>query len=78
MSENRNGESDKDLQESPAAGLARLIARRSETGPAANAATPPDLAEAIAAWPTLPGPVKAGILALVKATGTAGQASGRE
>ena len=78
LPENRNGESNKDLQESSAADVAPLIARRSETGPAADAATTPDLAEVIAAWPSLPEPIKAGILALVKATGTAGQASGRE
>jgi hypothetical protein len=28
-----------------------------------------DLAALVAAWPTLPGPIKAGILALVRATG---------
>jgi hypothetical protein len=30
----------------------------------------PDLAAIVAAWPTLPEPVKAGIVAMVKASGT--------
>jgi hypothetical protein len=29
----------------------------------------PDLAAVMSAWPTLPGPIRAGILAMVKATG---------
>ena len=38
----------------------------SETG-SEPAPMPPDLAAVVAAWPTLPEPVKAGILAMVKA-----------
>jgi len=36
---------------------------------AAHAPTDPDLAALIDAWPRLPEPIKAGILALVRATG---------
>jgi hypothetical protein len=32
---------------------------------------PPDLAAIVAAWPTLPEPIKAGIVAMVKASGAA-------
>jgi hypothetical protein len=32
----------------------------------------PDLAAVVAAWPTLSEPIRAGILALVKASGTGG------
>jgi hypothetical protein len=28
---------------------------------------PPDLAELVAAWPTLPDPIRAGILAMIRA-----------
>lgn len=31
---------------------------------------PPDLAAIVAAWPTLPEPIKAGIVAMVKASGS--------
>jgi hypothetical protein len=33
---------------------------------------PPDLAEVVAAWPSLPEAVKAGIVAMVQATGRGG------
>jgi hypothetical protein len=33
--------------------------------------TPPDLAAVVAAWPTLPEPIRAGILALVRAAAPA-------
>jgi hypothetical protein len=32
-----------------------------------------DLAAVVAAWPTLPGPIRAGILAMVKAAGDRGK-----
>jgi hypothetical protein len=35
--------------------------------PTDNRRAAPDLAEVVAAWPTLPEPIKAGILAMVKA-----------
>jgi hypothetical protein len=36
--------------------------------------TPPDLAAVVAAWPTLPEPIRAGILAMVKAASGEGGA----
>ena len=36
------------------------------------AAVPPDLADIVAAWSTLPDPIRAGIVAMVKASGKGG------
>jgi len=73
--ESRNGNSSNDLQNPQADNVARQIARDTENPP-----TPiieatqldADLQALIATWPTLPDALKAGILAMVKASGNGG------
>jgi hypothetical protein len=58
------------LQQEQSQRIAPGAARSTENGPSADANTSPELAQVIAAWPTLPEALKAGIVAMVKAAGS--------
>ena len=63
---NRKPRNSKDLRPTPADRAAHL--QRAENRPQSTPGMPPDLAEVAAAWPHLSEAVKAGILAMVRAS----------
>ena len=65
--DNRKPVLQNDLQQEQARRAAPGAARNAENGLSTDANTPPELAQVIAAWPSLPEPVKAGIVAMVNA-----------
>jgi hypothetical protein len=60
----------------PAKTSRRISDRTSLPFPYGPAGLPPDLAAVIDAWPNLPEPIRAGILAMVKATNAPARPSG--
>jgi hypothetical protein len=63
-----SGRESNDLGQSSGAGAAK-----SDASDRKNAATDPDLQSVVDAWPTLPDAVKAGILAMVRASSDRGR-----
>ena len=61
-SRSRNKRSNKSLQEHASAAVPSVVPSESKTVPSADA----ELEQIVAAWPTLPEAIKAGILAMIK------------
>ena len=71
MSTEANRLSERDLRNRPPAVAGNMQETRRGSGPDCPDATAldPELARVVAAWPKLPEPVRAGILAMVQAAG---------
>ena len=64
-----------DATPKPATGSSRMRDRPSLPLPYGPSETPPDLAEVVTAWPDLAGPIRAGILAMIRSA--SGKGHGR-